>query len=88
MVEGIIGEEYTPLTNEEAGAKLEEWLYYPYLVRLRDSGVPNMWGGAEYLAEEFDIPQREASRILVQWIQTLDLPEDEQPNDGRNRREA
>ena len=28
MVEGIIGDEFTPLTNEEAGAKLEEWLDY------------------------------------------------------------
>jgi hypothetical protein len=47
-----------------------------------------MWGGGEYLAEAFDIPERDASKILVQWIQTFNLPEDEQPNDGRNRREA
>ena len=74
--------------NEEAGVKLEEWLYYPYLVRLRDSGVTNMWGGGEYLADAFEIPQREASKILVRWIGTFSLPEDEQPNDGRNRRRA
>jgi hypothetical protein len=78
MVEGISTDE----------SRWEEFRCYPYLVRLRDSGVTNMWGGAEYLAEAFGLPQREASKILVRWIGTFDLPEDEQPDDGRNSRMA
>ena len=60
---------------------------YEFLVALRDGGVTNMWGGAEYLAEEFCISQREAKTILLAWMDTFKLPEDEQPKDGRDDRE-
>jgi hypothetical protein len=60
--------------------------HYRFLVRLRNSGKTNMWGASEYLARKFSIAEREASAILVSWIQTFDLPEDEQPKDGRENR--
>lgn len=42
-----------------------------YLVELRDSGVTNMWGAAPYLAARFDIPEKEAGKILVEWIKSF-----------------
>ena len=62
----------------------DEMDYYEFLVALRDGGTTNMYGGAEYLADEFGLPKREASKILVSWMQTFDLPADEQPKDGRD----
>jgi hypothetical protein len=56
---------------------------YEYLVELRDSGVTNMWGASVYLEDEFAINLPEAKDILVGWIKSFDLPEDEQPKDGR-----
>ena len=61
--------------------------HYEYLVALRDGGITNMWGGAEYLAEEFYISKRVAPTILLAWMDTFKLPEDEQPKDGRDDRE-
>jgi len=65
----------------------DEMDYYEFLVALRDGGTTNMWGGAEYLADEFYLSKRDAGKILVRWMQTFDLPEDEQPKDGRDDRE-
>ena len=62
----------------------DEMDYYEFLVALRDGGTTNMWGGAEYLAEEFGLPKREAGQILISWMDTFKLPEDEQPDDGRD----
>ena len=64
----------------------DEMDYYEFLVALRDGGATNMFGGAEYLAEEFYISKREAKTILLAWMQTFDLPEDDQPKDGRDDR--
>lgn len=41
---------------------------FEYLVDLRDSGVTNMWGAAPYIAEQFDVREREARRLLIAWI--------------------
>ena len=57
--------------------------HYRFLVRLRNSGKTNMWGAGLYLERHFNLPEREASKILISWIQSFDLPEDEQPKDGR-----
>ena len=57
--------------------------YYKFLVKLRNSGVTNMWGGAEYLEEAYDIPNDEAGEVLINWINSFKLPKEEQPNDGR-----
>ena len=61
---------------------------YEFLVALRDGGTTNMFGGAEYLAEEFYISKREATTILFAWMDTFKLPKDEQPKDGRDDRES
>jgi hypothetical protein len=58
-------------------------VHYKYLNRLRNSGVTNMWGAGRYIAKKFKVDDKEAGNILVAWIQTFDLPEDEQPKDGR-----
>ena len=45
--------------------------HYDYLIWLRDSGVTNMWGAAPYLAHNFGISRKEASAILVEWIESF-----------------
>jgi hypothetical protein len=44
---------------------------FDYLDDLRNSGVTNMFGAAPYLMEEFGFEKREASRWLVEWMQTF-----------------
>ena len=63
---------------------LDETLrHFKFLVKLRNSGATNMWGASPYLQSFFGIDQSEAKDILISWIQSFDLPEDEQPDDGR-----
>ena len=58
--------------------------YYKYLVKLRNSGVTNMYGAGPSSMRRFIGVQREESHaILGAWMDTFDLPEDEQPKDGR-----
>ena len=45
---------------------------FEFLNRLRESGETNMFGASPYLACAFDIPRREASKILVEWMQWVD----------------
>jgi hypothetical protein len=42
---------------------------FEFLNRLRESGETNMFGASPYLACAFDLPKREASKILVEWMQ-------------------
>ena len=56
---------------------------YRYLVELRDSGRTNMWGAAEYMEDELGIDRSEAKTVLVDWIKSFNLPQAEQPDDGR-----
>jgi hypothetical protein len=42
-----------------------------YLIALRDSGVTNMWGAGAYLEAYFGISRKEASAILVEWIESF-----------------
>ena len=56
---------------------------YRYLVELRDSGRTNMWGAAEYMEDELGIDRSEAKTVLVDWIKSFNLPQAEQPQDGR-----
>jgi hypothetical protein len=56
---------------------------YEYLVRLRDKGTVNMFGADEYLQEAFGLGRREAPKVLMGWMRSFDLPEGEQPKDGR-----
>lgn len=40
-----------------------------YLENLRKSGVTNMYGASPYLADEFGYTRREATEILILWIE-------------------
>ena len=57
--------------------------YYRYLVRLRDSGRTNMYVASPYLERMFSLGKREAIDVLTDWMHSFDLPEEEQPDDGR-----
>lgn len=56
---------------------------YEYLIALRDSGVTNMFGAGSFLEEQFGLPRAEARGILASWMESFNLPKDEQPKDGR-----
>ena len=57
--------------------------HYKYLVKLRDSGVTNMYGAGPYIMRKFRVERKESHVILGAWMGTFDLPKDEQPKDGR-----
>ena len=57
--------------------------HYKYLVKLRNSGVTNMYGAGPYIMRKFGVERNESHVILGAWMDTFDLPEDEQPKDGR-----
>jgi hypothetical protein len=43
-----------------------------YLVRLRDSGITNMFGATPYLEEEFDyLSGQDAKNILIYWMKSF-----------------
>jgi hypothetical protein len=50
----------------------DEAAVFEYLVDLRDSGVTNMWGAAPYIAEQFDVSDKEATQFLMAWIESFD----------------
>ncbi len=47
--------------------------YFSYLDGLRESGVTNMWGAAQFLESQFEIDHPEASEILCSWMKTFSL---------------
>ena len=66
-------------------------VFFEYLVGLRNQGITNMLGSAEFIEVEFGVDadghihqtNRTASEILMNWIASFDLPADQQPSDGR-----
>ena len=46
--------------------KMEQFIY---LNKLRESGETNMYGASPYLACAFDLPKREASKVLIEWME-------------------
>jgi hypothetical protein len=42
---------------------------FEFLNRLRESGETNMYGASPYLACAFSLHKREASKILMEWMQ-------------------
>lgn len=42
---------------------------FEFLNRLRESGETNMFGASPYLADEFNLPKRDAGKILTEWMQ-------------------
>ena len=55
----------------------KHWLY---LEDLRRSGVTNMFGASPYLAEAFDLDEREAELILADWMRNYN-PDDYEDED-------
>ena len=41
---------------------------YIWLNRLREDGTTNMFGAAPYLGMEFELTNREARRIVAEWM--------------------
>ena len=50
-------------------------VYWLFLEELRRSGVVNMFGATPVLAKHFDLDEKEARRILSDWVQNYN------PND-------
>jgi len=46
-------------------------VHYNYLMRLRDSGVTNMFGATPYLQNAFGLSRRDAQAILVEWMESF-----------------
>ena len=42
---------------------------YEYLDELRESGITNMFGAGNFIQVEFDVDSKEASRLLVGWME-------------------
>lgn len=42
--------------------------YWIYLENLRKSGVVNMFGAGPYLQKAFDLTEKEANKILGDWM--------------------
>lgn len=42
--------------------------YWIYLENLRKSGVTNMFGATPYLQKAFDLEEKEARKILTDWM--------------------
>ncbi len=46
--------------------------YYYFLDALRESGATNMYGATPYLADEYDMSEKYAKKILVKWMTSYD----------------
>lgn len=42
-----------------------------YLDELRESGITNMFGAGSYLEDEFDLPRKDASAVLLYWMSSF-----------------
>ena len=71
-------------------------VFFEYLVNLRDQGITNMMGAAEFLEVRFGVTTDgfitgtilTSKDILLTWIGTFDLPVEQQPSDGRTLRDT
>jgi len=44
---------------------------YDWLIKLRDSGKINMFGAAAPLASRFCLTDREAKKVLLDWMESM-----------------
>jgi hypothetical protein len=44
---------------------------FEYLDKLRESGITNMFGAAPYVQSEFGVDQKEARKLLSEWMRTF-----------------
>lgn len=58
--------------KEKTQVKEENLKYYEFLEALRKSGETNMFGASPYLASYFGLDNREADKILVEWMNNYD----------------
>jgi hypothetical protein len=45
--------------------------HFDYLDELRESGRTNMFGAAQYLENEMDVPRMDAKKFLAHWMETF-----------------
>ena len=45
---------------------------FEYLDNLRESGVTNMFGAGQYVANAFGLRPNEAQEVLLDWMVTFD----------------
>jgi hypothetical protein len=45
--------------------------YLVYLDSVRESGVTNMFGAAQYLVAQFNMPRADARAVLAHWMETF-----------------
>ena len=58
------------MKNTQLGKVLTQE-HHDFLICLRDSGETNMWGAAPYIEREFDVPNKVARAILLEWIEYM-----------------
>ena len=56
--------------------KLSEEEVFSFLVKLRDTGVTNMWGAAPYISKHLGASPDEAAYWLVTWIKSFEKKPD------------
>lgn len=42
-----------------------------FLDALRESGQTNMWGATSWLVDEFDLAERDAKIIQIEWMRSF-----------------
>lgn len=50
----------------------KELRYFDWLEKLRVSGITNMFAAGPYLADAFNLDRKEASKILVKWMENYE----------------
>ena len=53
-------------TQAVTAYKMEQFIY---LNKLRESGETNMYGASPYLQCAFSMTKREASKVLIEWME-------------------
>jgi hypothetical protein len=46
-------------------------MVYEFLDDLRSWGITNMWGATAYIMEEFQVTEKVAGKLLVEWMKTF-----------------
>lgn len=46
--------------------------HFEYLDDLRASGRTNMFGAAQFLTDEMDVPRADAKKYLTHWMETFE----------------
>ena len=52
----------------DADRLIDRWNQYLFLDRLRESGKINMFGAVPYLEQAFKLSRKEATEVLMDWM--------------------